>query len=69
MNKILDMSSLCQLWAGKVFIIPPSPRAVALHALIIIVKQQWKIIRLKKDCAKVCKVRFLDTKIFNLSSN
>ena len=69
MNKILDMSSLCEPWYSKVFIIPPSPRAVALHALIIIVKPHRKNIKLKNDCAKVCKVEFFDTKITNLSFN
>ena len=68
-NRILDMSSRCQFWAGKVFIIPSSPRAVALHALIIIVKHGRKIIKLRNDCAKVCKVEFFGTKIFNLSFN
>ena len=69
MNKILDMSSLCQPCDSKVFIIPPSPRAVALHALIIIVNHGWKNIKLKNDCAKFCKVEFFDTQISNLSFN
>ena len=69
MNKILDMSSLYKFWPDNFFIIPPSPGALALHALIIIVKHGWKIVKFKNDCAKVCKVEFFDTKITNLSFN
>jgi hypothetical protein len=40
-----------------------------LHARIIIVKHEWKIVKMKNDCAKVSEVEFFDTKIFKMSFN
>ena len=51
------------------FIIEPSSRALALHARIIIVKHEWKIVKMKNECTKVSEVEFFDTKISNLSFN
>ena len=65
MNKILDMSSLYKFWPDDFFIIPPSSGALALHALIIIIKDEWKIVKMQNDFAKISKVEFFDTKIFN----
>jgi len=63
------MSSLYKFWPGDVFIIPPSPRALALHALIIIFKDEWKIVKIINDLTKVSEVEFLDTKISNSPFN
>ena len=40
-----------------------------MHARIIIVKHEWKIVKMKNDCAKVSEVEFFDTKIFKMSFN
>ena len=41
-----------QLWACDEFIIPPSSRALALHALIISLEPSGKIVKVQKDCTE-----------------
>ena len=69
MNNFFKNSSLYKFWPGDVFIIPPSSGALALHALIIIVKDEWKIVKTQNECTKVSKVEFSDRKIFKTSFN
>ena len=58
-----------QLWAPDEFIIPPSSRALALHALIISLEPSGKIVKVQNDCAKISEVEFFDIKIFKMSCN
>ena len=58
-----------QLWAPDEFIIPPSSRALALHALIISLEPSGKIVKVQNDCAKISEVEFFDTKISKTSFN
>ena len=62
-------SSKYQLLAIDEFIIPPSSGALALHARIIIVKHEWKIVKMKNERTKVSEVEFFDLKIFKMSFN
>ena len=59
------MSSLYKFWPDNFFIIPSWSGALALHALIIIVKNEWKIVKMQNDFAKVSEVEFFGTKISN----
>ena len=58
-----------QLWATDEFIIPPSSRALALHALLISLEPSGKIVKVQNDCAKISEVEFSDTKISKTSFN
>ena len=58
-----------QLWAPDEFIIPPSPRALALHALIISLKPSAKIIKLQNECTEFSHNEEFSSKISNLSFN
>ena len=58
-----------QLWAPDEFIIPPSSRALALHALIISLKPSGKIIKLQNECTEFSHNVKLRSKLFNSSFN
>ena len=40
-----------------------------MHARIIIVKHEWKIVKMKNERTKVSEVEFFDTKISKMSFN
>ena len=69
MNNFFKKSNLYKFWPGDEFIIPPSSGAVALHALIIIVKHEWKIVKIKNELTKVSEFNFSDRKILKTSFN
>ena len=69
MNNFLKKCSLYKFWPDNFFIIPPSSGALALHALIIIIKDEWKIVKMQDDFAKISEVEFFDTKISKRSFN
>ena len=58
-----------QLWAPDEFIIPPSSGALALHALIISLKLDEKIVKLQNELANFSHVEKFRSKIFKLSFN
>ena len=58
-----------QLWAPDEFIIPPSSRALALHALIISLKPSGKIVKRQKDCTEFADNEEFRSKISKTSFN
>ena len=58
-----------QLWAPDEFIIPPSSRALPLHALIISLKPSAKIIKLQNECTEFAHTVKFWSKISKLSFN
>ena len=68
-NKGVKNSWKFQLWANDVFIIPPSSRALALHALIISPKPSAKIVKLQNERTEIPNIRKFGSKIFKLSFN
>ena len=58
-----------QLWAYNEFIIPPSSRALALHALIISLKPNEKNRKLQNECTELSHTDKFQSKLFNLSFN
>ena len=58
-----------QLWAPDEFIIPPSSRALALHALIISLKPSGKIVKLQNELANSSDTVKFMSKLFKLSFN
>ena len=58
-----------QLWACKVFIIPPSSRALALHALIISLEFSGKIVKLQNELANFSHSVKFRSKITKMSFN
>ena len=58
-----------QLWAYNEFIIPPSSRALALHALIISLKPSGKIVKLQNECTEFSHNEEFRSKIFKMSFN
>ena len=58
-----------QLWAPDEFIIPPSSRALALHALIISLEPSGKIVKMQNDCREFTYNAKIVSKISNLSFN
>ena len=53
-----------QLWAPDEFIIPPSSRALALHALIISLEPSGKIVKLQNDCTDFSHDEEFTSKLF-----
>ena len=58
-----------QLWAPDEFIIPPSSRALALHALIISLKPSGKIVKLQNERTEFSHNEEFRSKITKLSFN
>ena len=58
-----------QLWAPDEFIIPPSSRALALHALIISLEPSGKIVKVQNDCTEFTYNAKIVSKISNSSFN
>ena len=58
-----------QLWAPDEFIIPPSSRALALHALIISLEPSGKIVNLQNERTEISHNEEFGSKIFKFSSN
>ena len=58
-----------ELWPYDVLVIPPSSRALALHALIISLEPSAKIIKLQNERTEIPDIRKLGSKIFKLSFN
>ena len=58
-----------QLWPYNEFIIPPSPEALPLHALIISLKTSGKIAKLENECTEFSNSEEFGFKLFNLSFN
>ena len=58
-----------QLWAPDEFIIPPSSRALALHALIISLEPSGKIVKVQNDCTEFSHSEDFRSKISNSSFN
>ena len=56
-----------QLWATDEFIIPPSSRALALHALIISLKPSGKIVKLQNELTEFSHNVKFRSKLFNSS--
>ena len=68
-NRMWKNSWKYQLWAHDVFIIPPSSRALALHALIISPKPFGKTVKMQNECTECSHNEEFGSKISKLSFN
>ena len=58
-----------ELWPYDVLVIPPSSRALALHALIISLEPSGKIDKLQNECTEIPNIKKLGSKITKMSFN